>query len=112
MSKKLIHLGPLALIIMGFFWSMHINLGATFLYNLGFGCGLFLIPAIPAIILAGVHKSFSKKKAIENAESGEVKMKRTSYMLLFSTYCTLLGIILFVILLVYLLSFLGVGLPR
>lgn len=99
MNKNLIHLGPLVLIIAGYFWSAHINPGALVSYNIGFGIGMFLIPAIPGLIIALIKRSFSKKKAIEGdidvLDGEEPKMKKTPFMFYFSLYSTIIGIFMF-----------------
>ncbi len=101
MNRKLIHIGPLALIIAGVFWSMHINPGATMAYNIGFGFGMFLVPAIPGLIIALIHRSMSRKKVEENAEvdvidgPNEQVMKKKSFLFYFSLYTTILGALMF-----------------
>lgn len=102
MNRKLIHLGPLALIIAGVFWSNHINPGATMGYNLGFGFGMFLVPAIPGLIIALIHRSMSKKKADESVgvdvidSPNEPVMKKKSFLFYFSLYTTILGALMFI----------------
>ena len=99
MNKKLIHLGPLALVICGYFWSAHINPGSSLNYNIGFGVGMFLIPAIPGLIFALIHRSLAKKKAVENnsdvLDEAEPVMKKNSFMFYFSLYSTIIGILMF-----------------
>lgn len=99
MNKNLIHLGPVALIIVGYFWSAHINPGALVTYNIGFGFGMFLLPAIPGLIFALIHRSFSKKKTVDgNSEvldDKEMVKKKNSFMFYFSLYSTLIGAVMF-----------------
>ena len=95
-------MGLLLLIVLGFYWSTVINPGQNAAHHFGFGLGMFLIPAIPSFIIAGIHRSMSKKKAQEldfgTLDGEEPKMKKTSYWIYFSSYCTALGLALFLIL--------------
>ena len=102
MNKRYIHFGLLLLIALGYYWSTVINPGQNAAHHFGFGLGMFLIPAIPSFIIAAIHRGMSKKKAQENdlntLDGEEPKMKKRSYWIYFSSYCTAIGLALFLIL--------------
>lgn len=92
--KALVYFGPLVILSVGYFWSVHINAG-TFLPNLLFSTFMLIILAIPSFLLAGGHKLFSKKKVTIDENNEEVIGKKRSYWFLFCLWVTILGIALY-----------------
>ena len=86
--KKLVYFGPLLIWGYGIFWTTLTFTDPSIVWCLFWGFVLFLIAAVPAFLIAGGAKMFSKKPK----EDGE---KKSSYWYYFSLYTTIIGILLF-----------------